>query len=112
MRITGILSNQLYKIYVHKIPYRFRGKHRKEKEPSYYDMMCFKRDLDREERNMLLLRHPYLTIEQSHGHMKEFKRARFEKVLKDQQEEKNSRFNRRITTKDRLNYYVQNEAWD
>lgn len=75
-------------------------------------MICFKRDLEREERNMLLLRHPYLTIEQSRGHMKEFKQERFENIQKVRQEEKNSRFNKRITTTDRLSYYMLTEAWE
>ena len=31
-------------------------------------MKEFKNDLEREELNMLWLRHPYLTVEQEHGH--------------------------------------------
>ncbi|XP_076761591.1 uncharacterized protein LOC143429731 [Xylocopa sonorina] len=107
MRITSIL---LYK--VHDIPYRFRGKYGKIKKPTLKDIIEFKNDLEREERNMLILRHPYLTVEQSRGHMSEFKREKFINILHKWTEDQNEKFNKRITIQDRLSHLKVNEAWD
>lgn len=107
MRITSIL---LYK--VHNIPYRFRGKHRIEKKPTLKDIVQFKKDLEREEQNMLLLRHPYLTKAQSFGHMDEFKEEKFTNIKHQRQEEKNQRFNKSVTIMDRLNHLKVTEVWD
>ncbi|XP_011055034.1 PREDICTED: uncharacterized protein LOC105146453 isoform X2 [Acromyrmex echinatior] len=57
--------------HINKIPYRFRGKYRIVKKPSMHDLLKMKKDFEREEQNMLILRHPYLTVEQSQGHMKD-----------------------------------------
>ncbi|XP_076293980.1 large ribosomal subunit protein mL63 [Lasioglossum baleicum] len=110
MRLTGILYKEFFR--VHNIPYRYRGKYRKERKITFADMMEFKWDLEREEQNMLLLRHPYLTIEQSRGHMTEFKDEKHLNLITGWQENRNARFNKRITITDRLNYYMQNEPWE
>ncbi|XP_003703653.1 uncharacterized protein LOC100874932 [Megachile rotundata] len=107
MRITNIL---LYK--VHNIPYRFRGKYGKVKEPTIKDLIEFRRDLEREEQNMLILRHPYLTSEQSYGHMTEFKKDKNVNFMNSKREELNMKFNREITIKDRLSHLIVTEAWD
>ncbi|XP_076230931.1 uncharacterized protein LOC143177052 [Calliopsis andreniformis] len=107
MRITTIL---LYK--VHNIPYRYRGKYRIEKKPTMKDIMQFKRDIEREEQNMLLLRHPYLTVEQSKCHMAEFKANKYPELQHKWQEEKNEKFNRRVTIMDRLGHLRVSESWD
>ncbi|XP_078037928.1 uncharacterized protein LOC144470528 [Augochlora pura] len=110
MRLTQILYRNL--IYVHKIPYRFRGKHRKEVAPTFKEILDYRNDIIREEQNMLLLKHPYLTREQSQGHMRKIKRERYKKVVAENIEEKNLKFNKRITIVDRLRYYMHNEAWE
>lgn len=61
---------------------------------------------------MLLLRHPYLTIEQTHGHMKEQKEQKYLDKLRQWREETNEKFNRRVTIMDRLSHLKVTEAWD
>lgn len=107
MRITSIL---LYK--VHNIPYRFRGKYRKVKEPTMKDIMQFKNDLEREEQNMLILRHPYLTSEQSFCHMAELKKDKAVTFMNKRREELNMKFNRDITIRERLEHLMVKEVWD
>ncbi|XP_019698817.1 uncharacterized protein LOC105187347 isoform X2 [Harpegnathos saltator] len=65
MRLGSALLAALYH---NKIPYRFRGKYRIVKKPTMHDLLKMKQDFEREELNMLILRHPYLTIEQSYNH--------------------------------------------
>ncbi|XP_017891069.1 ribosomal protein 63, mitochondrial [Ceratina calcarata] len=108
MRITRML----WTYRVHDIPYRFRGKHRKEKRVTLKDIVDFKNDLEREEKNMLILRHPYLTSEQSHGHMKEFKAARMNATVNGWYEAANEKFNKKITIADRLHHLTVTERWD
>nr|XP_033333267.1 ribosomal protein 63, mitochondrial [Megalopta genalis] len=110
MRITEILYKEL--IRVHNIPYRYRGKYRIEKKPTYKDILDYKKDLEREEQNMLLLRHPYLTFEQSCGHMAEKKKDIRLNKLNMWQETANARFNKRITIQDRLRHYMICEPWE
>lgn len=107
MRITNIF---LYK--VHNIPYRFRGKYAKIRKPTFKNIMDFKNDLEREEENMLILRHPYLTIEQSQGHMKEARKQNYLTQLSKWRQEKNEKFNKKITISDRLNHLKVANAWD
>lgn len=96
-------------VYVHGIMCR---KHRIERKPTLKDIVQFKRDLEREEQNMLLLRHPYITREQSFCHMNKFKEEKFANIQRQWQEEKNQRFNRSITIADRLNHLKVTEVWD
>ncbi|KZC13356.1 PREDICTED: uncharacterized protein LOC107191439 [Dufourea novaeangliae] len=107
MRLASVF---FYK--VHNIPYRFRGKYRREKKPTIKDIMNMKWDIEREQQNMLLLRHPYITAEQSFGHMKDVKQEKSDKLIQFWHEEKNVKFSKRITIADRLNYYMVNESWD
>lgn len=74
--------------------------------------MQLTKDLEREEQNMLLLRHPYLTVKQSAGHMCEFKKDKYKKLKFLWQEEKNEKFNRRVTIMDRLGHLKVTEGWD
>ncbi|XP_012522458.1 ribosomal protein 63, mitochondrial [Monomorium pharaonis] len=105
------LGLTLLTIYVNKIPYRFRGKYRKVKKPTIRDLFKMKQDFEREEQNMLILRHPYLTVEQSCGHMKalEDRTAKFFDVI---QEERRQKFQKQITFADRLSHMRVTEAWD
>ncbi|XP_011055022.1 PREDICTED: uncharacterized protein LOC105146445 [Acromyrmex echinatior] len=63
------LGLSLLIIHINKIPYR--GKYRRVKKPSMHDLLKMKKDFERQEQNMLILRHPYLTVELNHGHMKD-----------------------------------------
>lgn len=69
-------------------------------------------DFEREEMNMLILRHPYLTLEQSHGHMEETKESRRQKFLAQIYEEHRQKFAKEITIADRLSHLRVTEAWD
>lgn len=97
---------------VHDIPYRFRGKYGKQKPVTMKDITDFKNDLEREEKNMLILRHPYLTSAQSHGHMTEFKAERWNATRNAWLEALNEKFNKKITIADRLRHLTVNERWD
>lgn len=93
------------------MPYRFRGKYRKVKKPTLLDLFRMKNDFEREEQNMLILRHPYLTVEQSHGHIKaqENRKAMFLQKMEDFRREK---FEKHTTIADRLSHMRVTEAWD
>lgn len=98
--------------YINKIPFRFRGKYRKVNKPSMYDLLKMKQDFEREEQNMLILRHPYLTVEQSHGHMKDIVGDRKDAFLKRMLEYRHQKFQKEITIADRLCHMRVTEAWD
>lgn len=72
--------------------------------------MKIKHDLEREEQNMLILRHPYLTVEQSCGHMD--KSERNYKFFIGLFEERDRKFAKQITIADRLSHLRVTEAWD
>nr|XP_012218061.1 PREDICTED: ribosomal protein 63, mitochondrial [Linepithema humile] len=95
-----------------KIPYRFRGKYRKVKKPTLQDLFNMKHDFEREERNMLILRHPYITLQQSHGHTGETKQSRKDKFLTKIYAEHRQKFQKEITIAERLCHMRVTEAWD
>lgn len=86
-------------------------KYRKVKKPTLQDLFKLKHDFEREEQNMLILRHPYLTVEQSRGHMKELENRR-EKFFKLIMEERHKKFQKEITIAERLSHLRVTEAWD
>lgn len=88
-----------------------RRKYRKVKKPSMVDLFKMRRDFEREEQNMLILRHPYLTVEQSAGHMKDLKNREVE-FFKRIHEYRLERFQKEITIADRLSHMRVTEAWD
>ncbi|KAI4498412.1 hypothetical protein M0802_006591 [Mischocyttarus mexicanus] len=92
MRLTVAL---LFK----EIPYRYRGKYRKVKKPTFEDLLKLRHDFEREERNMLILRHPYLTAEQSFKHMEEFPRERCGVIFGNY---KNEKYAKIVTIEERL----------
>ncbi|XP_011630681.1 uncharacterized protein LOC105422841 [Pogonomyrmex barbatus] len=115
MRLGSVLL--AYK-YFNKIPYRYRGKNRKVNKPSLHDLLKMKMDFEREERNMLILRHPYLTPEQSSGHMKALRK---EEALKGKKQEtytakmirlRYENFQKEITIAERLSHLRVTEGWD
>ncbi|XP_057336859.1 uncharacterized protein LOC130675302 [Microplitis mediator] len=70
MRLTAFLMH-----YKHKKPHgiKYRGKNRVVPQVRFEHLLKFRHDYERDEENMLILRHPYLTSAQSHNHMKEIK---------------------------------------
>lgn len=61
---------------------------------------------------MLILRHPYLTSEQSKGHMCKDKKKVYNNLLNQWREDANAKFNKKITIMDRLNHLRVTESWD
>lgn len=76
-----------------------------------HDLLKMKQDFEREEQNMLILRHPYLTLEQSHGHMKDLK-DKEAKFLKSVLEYRRKKFQKEVTIADRLCHMRVSEMWD
>ncbi|XP_063704795.1 large ribosomal subunit protein mL63 [Culicoides brevitarsis] len=64
MRLTEFLLKRSVNGYI------FRGKERLVKPVSRRSIETLHKEYQMQERNMLLLRHPYLTVEESHGHAK------------------------------------------
>lgn len=87
-------------------------KHGIRKKPTLRDIFQFKRDLEREEANMLILRHPYLTTEQSNGHMSHLKQEKIINLMTKFREDANAKFNRKVTIMDRLGHLKVSESWD
>jgi len=67
-------------------------------------------DFDREQKNMLLLRYPYLTIQQEIGHMthKKVEKNYMEMFRKATRE----KFSKEFTLADHLAHLRVTEAWD
>lgn len=96
-----------------QLPYRFRGKFRKVPKPTMHDLLKLRADFAREEKNMLILRHPFLTVEQSYGHMTDIREKHPEhRFTRLKYEEKNKKFAKRYTIADHLNRLRVYEPWD
>lgn len=67
-------------------------------------------DFEREEQNMLILRHPYLTIEQSHGHAQTYEKVGkfFQQIYENRKQE----YQKEITIAERLCHLRVTEGWD
>ncbi|XP_015126207.1 ribosomal protein 63, mitochondrial [Diachasma alloeum] len=107
MRLTAILMHWKKKPSPGHV---WRGKHRKVKDPSFFDLLTLRHDFQREERNMLFLRHPYLTNEQSHGHMKELKVPPNFRAMN--QADRNKRFDKHFTWQDQLVHLRTTDRWE
>ena len=70
-----------------------------------------RKDYEREERNMLLLRHPYLTTEESYGHMKEL-RPNGSLFFEGLVEKKILKFSKQYTFAEALGHLRVKDAWD
>jgi len=77
-----------------------------------HDLLKMRNDFEREERNMLILRHPYITLEQSQNHTGETKESRKEKFLAQVYEEHRQKFQKEVTIAERLCHLRVTEAWD
>jgi len=85
-------------------------KYRKVKKPSIEDLNQMRDDFNREQQNMLLLRYPYLTIQQEIGHMipKKMEKNYMEMFRKMKRE----KFSKEVTLADHLAHLRITEAWD
>ncbi|KAH8386490.1 hypothetical protein KR093_000792 [Drosophila rubida] len=89
----------------------FRGKRRLVKPVSKRAMETLTREYERQEQIMLLLRHPYLTQEQSAGHAKELQKR--EKLVAQWTDAQTlSKMKPHVTIEERLNQLKIKEAWD
>lgn len=75
-------------------------------------MINLRDDLEREEENMLLLRHPYLTIEQEFGHMKHLREEKFEELKYRRLLYRVRHFNKKTYIVDRLKCLMTADAWE
>ncbi|XP_016939037.1 large ribosomal subunit protein mL63 [Drosophila suzukii] len=89
----------------------FRGKRRLVKPVSQRAMDTLTREYERQEQVMLLLRHPYLTLEESSGHAKELQK-REKLVAKWTDEQTLRKMKPHVTIEERLNQLKIKEAWD
>ncbi|CAH2005378.1 unnamed protein product [Acanthoscelides obtectus] len=87
----------------------YTGKHRIVREPTIKDLQNLRNHFEIEERNMFLLRHPYLTPEQSSGHARALGKieANTIKTLTRPKPYKDH-----VTIESRLAHLRVNEAWD
>ncbi|KAJ8683217.1 hypothetical protein QAD02_019009 [Eretmocerus hayati] len=90
--------------------FKYRGKNRVVKEIKPQELKALRWDYERTEKNMLILRHPYLTVDESVGHMKHVDKAKifWDKIKKP----KNERFERHVTLAERLIHLRVQEAWE
>ncbi|KAK7869126.1 hypothetical protein R5R35_006592 [Gryllus longicercus] len=88
----------------------YRGKYRLVKEVTPLAAANLRHDYAREEKNMLYLRHPYLTLEQSCGHTKHLCKPseRFGEILRKQLEWKR----KHVTIEERLRHLRVRDCWD
>ncbi|KAH8275706.1 hypothetical protein KR044_009952 [Drosophila immigrans] len=89
----------------------FRGKRRLVKPVSKRAMDTLTREYERQEQIMFLLRHPFLTAEQSAGHAKELQK-REKLVAKWTEAQTLSKMKPHVTIEERLNQLKIKEAWD
>ncbi|XP_001606403.1 ribosomal protein 63, mitochondrial [Nasonia vitripennis] len=92
--------------------FKYRGKNRVVKEIKPKELNQLKIDYERTDQNMLYLRHPYLTVEQSHGHMKDFKMAEMQTFWDNINKPKNERFSQHVTLPERLIHLKVTNAWE
>lgn len=89
----------------------FRGKRRLVKPVSKRAMNTLIEEYEQQEANMLLLRHPYLTREESAGHAKAL--GKHELFLKVKQEQLTAlKMKPHVTLEDRLLHLRVQEKWD
>ncbi|EFN79972.1 hypothetical protein EAI_16262 [Harpegnathos saltator] len=75
-----------------------------------HDLLKMKQDFEREELNMLILRHPYLTIEQSYNHRSAV--CNTSSFWDNIWELKKQKFSKQITYTERLSHLGYGEKWD
>lgn len=84
--------------------------------PKLERLLDLRKDFDEEERNMLFLRHPYLTVEESAGHMDAYEKEQEQKnpelnySFRLERIKKN--FRRTITLNDRMIWLRRTENWE
>lgn len=89
----------------------FRGKRRLIKPVSKRAIETLRRDYERQEQNMLLLRHAYLTVEESSGHAKELGKTEAKIAMWNDQRTLR-KMKPHITIEERLAHLKVKEAWE
>ncbi|XP_058797479.1 large ribosomal subunit protein mL63 [Phymastichus coffea] len=92
------------------IGFKYRGKNRVVKEIKPYELKALRKDYERTEMNMMWLRHPYLTVEQSYGHMSHFNRTK--EFFIECARLRNEKFAKHVTIAERLEHLKVSEKWD
>ncbi|XP_046739016.1 ribosomal protein 63, mitochondrial [Diprion similis] len=103
MRLTTALFR-----FKHPNGHMYHGKYRLVKAVTNESFRALRWDYEIEEQNMLLLRYPYLTVEQSSGHMKDLRADPVSKWNK----EKSEKFSKITTLEDRLMHLKVRDTWD
>lgn len=91
--------------------FHFR-KNRVVKEIKLKELHELRNDYERTEQNMLILRHPYLTVEQAHGHVKQSGVDTEYEFWKNINNKRKEKFEKHITMAERLVHLKVKEAWD
>ncbi|XP_055636447.1 ribosomal protein 63, mitochondrial [Toxorhynchites rutilus septentrionalis] len=87
----------------------FRGKYRLVKPVSLHSVQSLRRDYERTEANMALLLNPYLSLEQSSGHAKEFNKK---ETAIAKWRERQLKMKPHVTITDRLEHLNTKKTWD
>lgn len=91
---------------------KFR-KNRRLKPISLLHMWNHRREFEITERNMLILRHPYLTVEQSAGHTRHLRQQKIDEFYANIHAPKNEAFAKKSTTlAEKFNNLRITESWD
>ncbi|XP_055374698.1 ribosomal protein 63, mitochondrial [Condylostylus longicornis] len=89
----------------------FRGKRRLVKKVTMSSIRELRKDYERQEANMLFLRNPYLSLEESNGHTKELhKREELIKVWNNRNTL--AKLKTHITLEDKLNHLKVKDVWE
>lgn len=88
-----------------------KGKHRKPWKITVSNLLKLRFDMLNQERNMEVLSNPYLTVEQSRGHMKE-QRPTPKEIIDKFANLKEIKFTKYVTLEDRLLHLKVKEGWD
>jgi len=112
MRISSVLLRRFGKFAPGKID---SGKNRIYPGVNNLDLAKLRKEFQVTQNNITLLRHPYLTAVQSHGHedeLRDFEGEEFTKVMEKAQAELRTRRKRDITLEERYNKMRNADSWD
>ncbi|KAH0539228.1 uncharacterized protein LOC123258612 [Cotesia glomerata] len=89
---------------------KYRGKNRVVPKPKMEHLFMLRHRLERDEENMLILRHPYLTSEQSRNYMKDLKVPVPLSIVGNRK--RNELFNKHFSWVDQLAHLRVRDAWE
>ncbi|MPC10904.1 ribosomal protein 63, mitochondrial-like isoform X2 [Portunus trituberculatus] len=87
----------------------YSGKNRLYPKVTGLDKADMRRRLEIEEQNMLILRHPYLTLDQSWGHAKALGKG---KIFCDKMKNSSEKWLPNVTIEERFETLKNNDIWD